>query len=163
MKLESSATLVAMSGGVDSSVAAYLMVQNGWDCEGAIALMWGRTGQAKDTHQQNVSDAEAVATRLGIPFHILDASAAFEKAVVCEFIEAYQQGLTPNPCIRCNQHIKFSKLLEAPSCRHLTPVFLLFTLIFAIRSPANGEFGQATRLLYDEWRILSRHFEKFEK
>ena len=104
--------LVAMSGGVDSSVAAYLMKQGGWDCEGGIALMWGATPQAEATHLQNVTDAKAVAQGLGMPFHTLDASAAFEKAVVCDFIEAYKQGLTPNPCVQCNRHIKFSALLE---------------------------------------------------
>ncbi len=97
--------LIAMSGGVDSSVAAYLTLQQGFDCQGGTMLLW-------DNGTDSAADARAVAQALGIPFHLWDGSHLFRQQVVEPFIAAYEQGLTPNPCIRCNNHIKFSYLLE---------------------------------------------------
>ena len=100
-------SLIAMSGGVDSSVAAFLMERAGHQCGGAIMELWkeGTSGAAKD--------AKAVADRLGMPFHILDASETFRQQVVEYFIRSYEAGLTPNPCIQCNRHLKFSYFLDA--------------------------------------------------
>lgn len=96
--------MIAMSGGVDSSVAAYLALQQGYACCGATMKLWpGGTG---------ADDARAVADRLGISFHVFEATELFEKQVVEPFICAYEQGLTPNPCILCNRHLKFSHLLD---------------------------------------------------
>lgn len=97
--------LIAMSGGVDSSVAAYLAMQQGLDCSGGTMLLW-------DTTPAATKDAQAVAQRLGIPFYSFDATSLFRQQVVEPFISAYEQGLTPNPCILCNCHLKFSWLLE---------------------------------------------------
>ena len=91
--------LVAMSGGVDSSVAAFLAMEAGYRCQGGTMLLWD------DTCSQ---DARDVCSRLEIPFHIFDATQDFRRDVVTPFITDYEQGLTPNPCIRCNQHLKFS-------------------------------------------------------
>ena len=104
--MENSA-LVAMSGGVDSSVAAFLMQQAGYRCGGAIMELW------KENASGAAADAKAVADRLGIPFHVLDASASFRQQVVDYFIRSYEEGLTPNPCVQCNRHLKFSYFLEA--------------------------------------------------
>ena len=104
--MENSA-LVAMSGGVDSSVAAFLMQQAGYRCGGAIMELW------KENASGAAADAKAVADRLGMPFHILDASASFRQQVVDYFIRSYEEGLTPNPCVQCNRHLKFSYFLEA--------------------------------------------------
>ena len=98
--------LIAMSGGVDSSVAAYLMQQKGFSCGGAIMQLW------KEVSSGAIADAGAVAQRLGMDFHVLDASAAFREKVVDYFTESYEVGLTPNPCIQCNRHLKFSFFLE---------------------------------------------------
>ena len=103
--------LIAMSGGVDSSVAAYLTRQAGFPCAGAIARMCDETLTDGD-FAQNIRDAQAVARRLDMDFHIIEAVDAFKQAVVDNFICAYEQGLTPNPCVQCNRHIKFSFLLD---------------------------------------------------
>lgn len=98
--------LIAMSGGVDSSVAAYLMQQDGFHCGGAIMRLWETPGST------SVMDAQAVAERLGMEFHILDASMPFRELVVDYFIRSYEEGLTPNPCIQCNRHLKFTYFLD---------------------------------------------------
>lgn len=94
--------LIAMSGGVDSSVAAFLTMQQGLTCCGGTMLLWDNA----------TSDAEAVCARLGIPFHVFDGKQPFREQVVEPFIYAYEQGLTPNPCIFCNCNLKFSWLLD---------------------------------------------------
>ena len=98
--------LIAMSGGVDSSVAAYLTLQEGYDCCGMTLKLWDApTGDP-------AADAQAVADRLQIPFRVLDHRTSFLESVVHPFIASYEAGTTPNPCIQCNQHIKFGVLLE---------------------------------------------------
>lgn len=104
--------MIAMSGGVDSSVAAYLSQLDGLDCIGATAQMCGPDILGGSYSQQSIQDAKAVATRLNMDFHILDATEAFRRNVVEDFIRSYEEGLTPNPCIQCNKHIKFSYLLD---------------------------------------------------
>ena len=104
--------MIAMSGGVDSSVAAYLSQLDGLNCIGATAQMCGPDVLGDAYSQQSIIDAQAVATRLGMDFHILDATEAFRQDVVEYFIRCYEEGLTPNPCIQCNKHIKFSYLLD---------------------------------------------------
>ena len=98
--------LIAMSGGVDSSVAAYLMQQKGFTCGGAIMQLW------KEISTGAIADAQAVADRLSMDFHVLDASGEFRQQVVDYFIRSYEEGLTPNPCIQCNRHLKFSYFLD---------------------------------------------------
>ena len=98
--------LIAMSGGVDSSVAAHLMQQKGFSCGGAIMQLW------KELSSGAIEDAQAVAARLGMEFHVLDASDTFRQMVVEYFIRSYEEGLTPNPCIQCNRHIKFTYFLD---------------------------------------------------
>jgi len=97
--------MIAMSGGVDSSVAAYLTMQEGFDCIGATMRLLDSTGQ-------DIHDAQAVAQGLGMPFYVFDMTKSFQEAVMTPFAEAYEQGLTPNPCILCNRHLKFGALLE---------------------------------------------------
>ena len=97
--------MIAMSGGVDSSVAAYLMLEQGYHCLGGTMLLW-------DTQPASVNDAKSVCNNLGIPFHIFDASGEFRRDVVEPFIRAYEDGLTPNPCYLCNQRLKFDWFLE---------------------------------------------------
>ncbi len=95
--------LIAMSGGVDSSVAAWLTQQAGFSCVGAMMHL----------HEiLDVQDAQCVADRLGFPLHVLDCTADFRKHVVENFISSYESGLTPNPCIVCNRYLKFGLLLQ---------------------------------------------------
>ena len=108
--------LVAMSGGVDSSVTAYLLKRQGYECVGATMRLTCPapdpvTGMSKV--DRDIADAKAVAERLGIPHHVLDLQQTFDRNVIERFVTAYQEGLTPNPCIICNRHIKFGALLDA--------------------------------------------------
>lgn len=98
--------LVAMSGGVDSSVAAWLAQQNGARCGGITLRLWD------NGTDDPIQDASAVAKRLGMDFHTLDAREEFKANVVSDFIRCYEAGLTPNPCIQCNKHLKFAYLLD---------------------------------------------------
>ena len=108
--------LVAMSGGVDSSVTAYLLKRQGYECVGATMRLTcpapdPATGMSKV--DRDIADAKAVAECLGMPHHVLDLQQAFDRNVIERFVTAYQKGLTPNPCIICNRHIKFGALLDA--------------------------------------------------
>ena len=98
--------LIAMSGGVDSSVAAYLAQQSGLSCAGGTMLLWHN-----ESGHDPAADAKAVAQRLGMDFYVLDNREAFCALVVEPFIRCYEEGNTPNPCIFCNKHLKFDLLL----------------------------------------------------
>jgi tRNA-specific 2-thiouridylase len=104
--------LVAMSGGVDSSVAAYLLQKEGYEVVGATIKTWS-SDECKDERAKgccsirDITDARAVAGRLGIPYYVLDLSADFKTKVIDYFVSTYVEGRTPNPCIQCNTHIKF--------------------------------------------------------
>ncbi len=103
--------LIAMSGGVDSSVAAYMMLQRGYTCVGATMRLYdGEDGSC--CALDSVEDARSVAYRLGIPFHVFNFTADFREKVMDDFVRSYESGLTPNPCIQCNRHLKFSRLLD---------------------------------------------------
>ena len=97
--------LIGMSGGVDSSVAALLVKNKGYECIGA-------TMKLGDTVTEDTADAEKVAEALGIPFHILDLSEDFGRYVLDPFCDEYIKGKTPNPCIECNKYLKFGRMLE---------------------------------------------------
>jgi tRNA-specific 2-thiouridylase len=95
--------MIAMSGGVDSSVAALLTMEQGYSCIGATMHL----------HDSACAeDAAAVANRLGIPFYEFDALDEFARQVKDKFVRCYEQGGTPNPCIDCNQYLKFGRLLD---------------------------------------------------
>ncbi|MDR0223205.1 MAG: tRNA 2-thiouridine(34) synthase MnmA [Oscillospiraceae bacterium] len=108
--------LIAMSGGVDSSVAAYLLKARGFDCAGATMKLFDgeetRTGGRTCCSLEDVSDAKSVAYRLDIPHYVFNFTEEFKERVIGGFVEAYQNGATPNPCVDCNRHIKFEKLLS---------------------------------------------------
>jgi tRNA-specific 2-thiouridylase len=107
--------LVAMSGGVDSSVAAARMVDAGHDVVGvhlALSSAPGtlRTGSRGCCSKEDAGDARRVADVLGIPFYVWDFADRFKEDVIDDFVSAYARGETPNPCVRCNERIKFSAL-----------------------------------------------------
>jgi tRNA-specific 2-thiouridylase len=108
-------TLIAMSGGVDSSVAAFLMKENGYNCVGITMKLFENeeVGICKEKtccSLDDVNDARSIANKLNIPYYVLNFTANFKKEVIERFVEAYQNGYTPNPCIDCNRYIKFEKL-----------------------------------------------------
>lgn len=99
--------LIAMSGGVDSSAAAYLMQAEGFRCQGVTMRL------LESDDGRNAADAEAVCRKLGIPFAAVELAREFEEAVIQKFVQVYQAGGTPNPCVDCNRRMKFSRLMEA--------------------------------------------------
>ena len=106
--MENRKALIAMSGGVDSSVAAHLMQKLGYHCVGATMRLFDKENVKCST---DVDDARKVADRLGIPFHVFDFADRFREMVMDKFVCAYECGLTPNPCVDCNRHLKFRELL----------------------------------------------------
>lgn len=100
-----------MSGGVDSSVAAMLLAESGYAVIGVMMQLWAEEENRCCT-AEDVDDARRVARQIGIPFHIVSYSADFKDYVVDYFITEYAQGRTPNPCLACNQHIRFGRLLS---------------------------------------------------
>lgn len=107
--------VVAMSGGVDSSVAAALMVQQGYSVTGIMLKLW--TGGCENTDNacctpEAIQQSRQVAGMLGIPFYVVDVKNEFKKIVVDKFIEMSERGLTPNPCFYCNQGIRWGVLLD---------------------------------------------------
>ena len=100
--------LIGMSGGVDSSVAAVLMLQQDFDCAGGTMRLHNFSCGGAD----DAADAKAVAEKLGIPHHIFPFQPEFEEHVIRQFVSAYESGLTPNPCIQCNAHLKFGAMLD---------------------------------------------------
>ncbi len=108
--------LVAMSGGVDSSVVAALLKEQGHEVIGVTMKLWeGPEGEMPETGCCTASDSEdarKVASKLDIPYYVLDYTESFSKNVVDNFIDMYAQGLTPNPCVECNRSVKFDHFLN---------------------------------------------------
>ena len=109
--------LIAMSGGVDSSVAALLLSEQGYECVGCTMKLY--RGEELPTEREktccsleDVEDARSVAFRLGMPFYVFNLTDLFQNSVINPFIESYMTGHTPNPCIDCNRFLKFEKLFE---------------------------------------------------
>ncbi len=104
--------LVAMSGGVDSSVAAALLVEQGHDVTGATLKLWGGPSDSGCCSVADVEDARRVAQQLGIAHHVFNLTEEFDRTVVTPYVDEHAAGRTPNPCIECNRSIKFDLLLR---------------------------------------------------
>ena len=157
--------LVAMSGGVDSSVAAALLKKQGFEVIGIFLKFWappqppaqrafrlGERGSAPAGRfsQENkccsldaVEQARKVAQKLNIPFYVLDYRAVFKREVVDYFLAEYKAGRTPNPCVKCNQFIKFGKLWD--KARELGADFLATGHYVRLISPASKKFARSTK------------------
>src|SRR5664279_4131426 len=108
--------VAAMSGGVDSAVAAARMLEAGHDVVGVHLALAKNPATLRESARgcctvEDAGDARRVADRLGIPFYVWDFAESFEREVVGDFVREYAQGRTPNPCLRCNEKIKFAALL----------------------------------------------------
>src|SRR4051812_33667614 len=106
------AVLVAMSGGVDSSVAAAMLLEQGYAVTGVTMKLWGGDSDSGCCSVSDVDDARRVAQQLGIAFHVFNFGDDFDEHVVAPYVDAHAHGLTPNPCIECNRHLKFDRLLH---------------------------------------------------
>jgi tRNA-specific 2-thiouridylase len=104
--------LVAMSGGVDSSVAAARLLDQGWDVTGVTLKLWGGESDSGCCSVSDVEDARRVASQLRVPHYVFNLSEDFDDTVVDPYVRAHAEGLTPNPCVECNRSIKFGRLLE---------------------------------------------------
>ncbi len=110
--------VVAMSGGVDSSVAAALLVEQGYDVIGMMMRLWSEPGMGAQAPMNRcctpdqMADARRVASQLDIPFYVVDVQDYFRRTIVQFFIDEHERGRTPNPCIECNRQIRFSYLLD---------------------------------------------------
>ena len=107
--------VVAMSGGVDSSVAAAILVEQGYDVVGIMLRLWNEPGQESFNRcctPEAMGLARRVAGQLGIPFYVYDVRETFHQHIVQFFMDGYAQGITPNPCMMCNRHIRFGALLQ---------------------------------------------------
>ncbi|HRR25749.1 MAG TPA: tRNA 2-thiouridine(34) synthase MnmA [Acidobacteriota bacterium] len=143
--------LVAMSGGVDSSVAAWLLRQEGWDVVGCTMQLWDARRNPSDASDRpsrggccspdDVFDARRVAERLGVPFFVVNLEADFERHVVAPFIEGYLLGSTPIPCARCNTFLKFGGLLR-------------FARGLGIEYVATGHYARIESAGQDGFRLL---------
>src|SRR4051812_41612092 len=107
--------VAALSGGVDSAAAAGLLVEQGHRVVGMTMRLYDARGTSASSGRccgpRDIEDARAVCAHLDIPHYVVDLSAEFSAAVMDDFVEAYLAGETPNPCVKCNQHIKFTPLL----------------------------------------------------
>jgi tRNA-specific 2-thiouridylase len=108
--------VVGMSGGVDSSAAAALLIEQGWDVIGITLKLWPQdcVNRAEDKccGPQAVMDARAVSHKLNIPYYLVDESEEFKRQVIAYFAEEYKAGRTPNPCVMCNERLKFGTLIN---------------------------------------------------
>ena len=114
---EQKTALIAMSGGVDSSIAAYLMRQADFRCMGTTMRLYrnedlGACNFRTCCSEKDIEDASEVAFQLDIPYEVLDFTLDFQEKIIGKFVRTYEAGGTPNPCIDCNRFMKFDKLLD---------------------------------------------------
>jgi tRNA-specific 2-thiouridylase len=104
--------MAAMSGGVDSSVAAALLVEAGHEVVGVTMKLWGGPSDSGCCSVSEVDDARRVAAQIGIDHHVFNFTDDFDTHVVEPYVDAHREGMTPNPCVECNRHLKFDRLLD---------------------------------------------------
>lgn len=137
--------VVAMSGGVDSSTAAALLVEQGYDVIGIMLRLWSEPDACADANRccapEAVDEARSVAHHLGIPFYLINAEQPFRQQVVEEFISEYTRSRTPNPCVVCNRDVRFGYLLD-------------YALALGAEKLATGHYARIVRTEPGGYRLL---------
>lgn len=146
--------LVAMSGGVDSSVAAALLVEQGYEVIGVTMQVWDYSqcnieeGTGTCCSSEDVDDARDVADRLNIPFYVLNCEDEFKEKVIDPFVDQYMQGRTPLPCVNCNTYLKFDHLIK--KMKELSCDFLATGHYATLKENHQGQWGIVTSA--DTWK-----------
>jgi len=138
--------VIGLSGGVDSSVAAYLLKKEGYDVIGVTMQIWQHEDTANDDTANKdkcsglaaINDAKLVAEKLGIPFYVLKFQKEFDEKVISYFIDEYLNGRTPNPCVVCNRYVKWEALLER--CKEMGADYIATGHYANIKKLDNGRF-----------------------
>lgn len=156
--MEKNTALIAMSGGVDSSVAACIMTERGFRCMGTTMRLYrnediGRSAFHTCCSQKDIDDAAEVAFTLDIPYEVLDFTFDFKEKIIDKFVRTYEAGGTPNPCIDCNRYMKFDKLLSFAKEKGL---YYVVTGHYARIVEENGRFllKKASDLSKDQSYVL---------
>lgn len=146
--------LVAMSGGVDSSVAAALLVEQGYEVIGVTMQVWDYTqcnideGKGTCCSSEDVDDARAVADKLDIPFYVLNCEDEFKEKVIDPFVNSYMEGKTPLPCVNCNTYLKFDHLID--KMNELSCDYLSTGHYATLNQNEKGDWGIVTSA--DSWK-----------
>jgi tRNA-specific 2-thiouridylase len=143
--------LVAMSGGVDSSVAAAMLRSDGHEVVGATMKLWGGPSDSGCCSVADVEDARRVAQQLGIAHHVFNFTEDFDRDVVAPYVADHAAGITPNPCVACNRHLKFDRLLRradqlgfgAVATGHYAQVVPIGPQRYQLRRAADGDKDQS--------------------
>ena len=138
-----SKVIVGMSGGVDSAVAAYLLKKEGYDVIGVTLRTW-LSSDGDEGRCCEIDDARAAANRIGIPFHAFNCTLDFEREVLEPFIGDYLHGQTPNPCVLCNRHVKWEKMLY-------------FAKVLGADLVATGHYASVVRLDSGRYTVQKAH------
>jgi tRNA-specific 2-thiouridylase len=143
--------IVAMSGGVDSAVAAALLIKQGYNVEGLTLQLW----HANRTDQKGLESARQVADQLGIPLHVKDARESFRREIVESFIASHLANETPNPCVLCNHALKWAQLIEFADAQEAD--YMATGHYARIFQTADGKFElwRASHLAKDQSYVLS--------
>ena len=156
--------LIAMSGGVDSSVAAWLMQQAGYDCTGITMRLTrnetlGQSGFHTCCSEKDIEDAAEVAFAMDIPYEVLDFTADFREKIIEKFIRVYEMGGTPNPCIDCNRYLKFDHLLRWAESHGKDQSYVLYNLtqeqLAHVRLPLGGLHKAEVREIAEKQHFIN--------
>ena len=156
--------LIAMSGGVDSSVAAWLMQQAGYDCTGITMRLTrnetlGQSGFHTCCSEKDIEDAAEVAFAMDIPYEVLDFTADFREQIIEKFVRVYEAGGTPNPCIDCNKYMKFRHLLDWARAHGKDQSYVLYNLtqeqLAHIRLPLGGLHKTEVREIAEQHKFVN--------
>ena len=146
--------LCAMSGGVDSSVAAALLLEAGHDVVGVTMKLWGGDSDTGCCSVSDVDDARRVAQQLGIDHHVFNFGDDFDAHVVGPYVDAHRHGRTPNPCIECNRHLKFDKLLRRADALGFDAVATGHHARIAVRADGTRRVARGADITKDQSYVL---------